>query len=89
MGSNIKWRLTQEVQLPIPTLPSPTLLARHRIKPPTVLGLSPSDLAVLILKIRAVKIFVVKILGTGVALEIDDGSVAKVILKQTDPRVDF
>jgi hypothetical protein len=50
-----------------------------------VLGLSPSDLAVLILKIRAVKIFVVKILGTGVALEIDDGSVAKV-LKQTDPR---
>jgi hypothetical protein len=71
--------------LPIPTLPSPTLLARHRIKPPTVLGLSPSDLAVLILKIRAVKIFVVKILGTGVALEIDDGSVAKV-LKQTHPR---
>ena len=54
-----------------------------------MLGLSPSDLAVLILKIRAVKIFVVKILGTGVALEIDDGSVAKVILKQTDPRVDF
>ena len=31
------------------------------------------------------EIFVVKILGTGVALEIDDGSVAKVILKQTDP----
>ncbi len=27
------------------------------------------------------EIFVVKILGTGVALEIDDGSVAKVILK--------
>ena len=35
------------------------------------------------------EIFVVKILGTGVALEIDDGSVAKVILKQTDPWVDF
>ena len=29
------------------------------------------------------------ILGTGVALEIDDGSVAKVILNQTDPWVDF
>jgi hypothetical protein len=33
------------------------------------------------------EIFVVKILGTGVALEIDDGSVAKIILRQTDPWV--
>ena len=33
------------------------------------------------------EIFVVKV--TGVALEIDDGCVPKVILKQTDPWVDF
>ena len=47
----------------------------------TVLGLRSFGLAVSFLKTRASEIFVVKILGTGVALEIDDGSVAKVIVK--------
>jgi hypothetical protein len=52
-----------------------------------VLGLSSSGLAVLILKTLAVTDLRCQTLGTRVALEIDDGSVAKVILKQTDPWV--
>jgi hypothetical protein len=46
-----------------------------------VLSLGSFGLAVLILKPVRSEIFVVKILGTGVALEIDHGSVAKVIPK--------
>ena len=52
-------------------------------------GLDSSGLAVLILKTRAVRDLRYQNSRYGVALEIDDGSVAKVILKQTDPWVDF